>query len=237
MSLPAEAEKLLAAAPEDYVEERKRVARELRDAGRGTDADAVAALRKPSAVVLAVNRAARDRPKSARGAADAAGRLARAQLSGDAGAFRREAEALERSLDELADVAVAQLSREKPANDAMRRRVADLLRSAVGDESAREALAGGTLVEEGGASGFDAFASVSVTAKPTRRSTRERAQPRDTAAEERREQARALKKDLAQAKDALRAAERAVRTATSERDRAAKAVEAAERKLEQLERG
>ncbi|MEP7225312.1 MAG: hypothetical protein ABI783_10180, partial [Actinomycetota bacterium] len=62
--LSQEAEKLLASAPNDFVDARKRLARELRDADRSYEAATVAALRKPTTVVFAVNRAARDRPKA-----------------------------------------------------------------------------------------------------------------------------------------------------------------------------
>ena len=88
-ALPPEADKLLAASPDEFVERRKALVRELRDAGRREEAEAVAGLRKPSAVVLAVNRAARDRPKAAASAAEAAERVAAAQVEGDAEAFER----------------------------------------------------------------------------------------------------------------------------------------------------
>ena len=66
VELVPEAERLLAAAPDRFVAERKALAKKLRDEGRGEEAAAVEALRKPSAVVLAVNRSARDRPKAGR---------------------------------------------------------------------------------------------------------------------------------------------------------------------------
>jgi ketosteroid isomerase-like protein len=74
-TLPPEGERLLAVAPENFVAERNRVARELKDAGRAEDAQAVAALKKPPAVVLAVNRAARDRSAATRDAVKAAERV------------------------------------------------------------------------------------------------------------------------------------------------------------------
>ena len=81
----------------------------------------------------------------------------------------------------------------------MRRRVADLLRSAVADDGTRQALARGALVEEGGASGFDAFAGLSVPARKRSRTAKRRAPTRDTAADERRERERALQDELAAA--------------------------------------
>ena len=138
--------------------------RELRQAGRDEDARALAGLRKPTAVVLAVNRAARDRPQAARDAARAAEELAKSQLSGEAEKYARARKDLESALALLAEVAVARLSREKPATEAMRRRVADLLRSATADTDAREALEQGVLQEEGDAAGFSAFAGMTAPA-------------------------------------------------------------------------
>ena len=68
--LQPESERLLAAPPDRFVAERKQLAKQLRDNGRADEAKAVEALRKPSAVVLAVNRSARDRPKAAQDAAE-----------------------------------------------------------------------------------------------------------------------------------------------------------------------
>ena len=86
--LPTDVERLLAVTPEEFVEERARIARNLRDKGRADEARAVAETKKPPLVVLAVNRAARDRPQAARDAAGAAERLGPAQLSGDAEEYR-----------------------------------------------------------------------------------------------------------------------------------------------------
>ena len=236
MTLPAEAEKLLAVPPEDFVEERKRIARELKEAGRAEDADAVAGLRKPPAVVSAVNRAARDRSQSAKDAAEAASRLARAQLSGDADAYGKATKDLENALDALAEVALARLSRDKPATESMRRRTVALLRSAVADEASRDALLRGVLVEEGGPSGFDAFAGLEVPPAPRdKRAGKAAPAKRDRAAEERRARKKQLEEELAEAQEALRTAERVLREATTGRDRAARAVESLEGKLRRLD--
>jgi hypothetical protein len=78
---PEEVAELLSVAPGNFVDERLRVARALRDAGR-RDAEKVAALRKPTAVVLAVNRAARERPDFTGEAVAAAGRVRKTQPGG-----------------------------------------------------------------------------------------------------------------------------------------------------------
>jgi hypothetical protein len=228
-----EAKQLLGAAPEEFVAERDRIARELRQAGRADDARAIADLRKPSAVVLAVNRAARDRPQAARDAARAAAEVAKTQLSGDAEKYRNAQKDLETALALLAEVAVAQLSRKKPATEAMRRRVADLLRSATADGEARKLLEGGLLQEEGGAAGFSAFAG--MTASPAkRRGAGGRTKEADRREKARRERETRLEEELERVEDALETAERSLAAARRERDKAARAVTAAQERLERL---
>jgi hypothetical protein len=228
-TLPPEGERLLAFAPEDFVAERNRVARELKDAGRAEDAQAVVALKKPSAVVLAVNRAARDRSAAARDAVEAAERVRKTQLAGKPDQFESATADLERALGLLADVAVAMLSRGKKASDAMRRRVNDLLRAALAGEESREALARGMLVEELEASGFSSLEGVAV---PQRRAGRA---PKTSSSDERRRaREQQLRDELASAEDALRDAERTLADAARERDRTARAVDAARSKLDKL---
>lgn len=238
--LPREAERLLAVAPDEFVAERSRMARELREAGRRDEAAEVAALRKPPAVVLAVNRAARDRPQVARDAAAAATKVLETQLSGDSEAYREATKALERALDLLADVALAHVPpRGKAASDAASRRVRDLLRAAVSDEDGRDALARGILTEEREAPGFAALAGA-TPARVSRRASRRGKTEADRAAAERREREqrrtreKELRADLARAREAIREAERSLKRATEERDRAEKEVAAIREQLDRL---
>ena len=144
--LPAEAERLLSVAPDDFVAERKRLVGELRAAGRAEEAAVVASLRKPPPVVLAVNRAVRARPKIAKAAATAAGRVKKAQLNGDLGAYQSALVELEESLALLLDVALAHVAPAgKEPSEAIRHRIRDLLRNAVADDEACEQLARGVL--------------------------------------------------------------------------------------------
>lgn len=228
-TLPPEGERLLAVSPEDFVAERNRVARDLKEAGRTEDAQVVAALKKPSAVVLAVNRAARDRSAAARGAVKAAERVRKTQLAGKPDQFDKAIADLERALGLLADVAVAMLSRGKTASEAMRRRVNDLLRAALAGEDSREALARGVLVEELEASGFSSFEGMAV---PERRGGRS---PKTRRSDERRRaRERELREQLARAEETLRIAERALADAVRERDRAARDRDTARSKLDRL---
>ena len=230
--LPKEAEALLAVSPGDFVEERKRIARSLRDAERKDDADAVAALRKPPPVVLAANRAARDRPQAARSAAKAAERVAETQLGSDPDGYRAALAELDESLDLLAQVALAQLSLGgKRPTDSVTRRLRDLLRNAVADESARAALSRGVLRDEPGTAGFGAFAGV---APPRAKSASATAARRKRDDEKRRERERLLRAELADAEKALDEAQRAEREATKARERAERDVESLRSRLERL---
>ncbi len=229
-----EAERLFAIAPERFVDERTALAKKLREDGRAEDAAAVEALRKPTAVVFAVNRAARDRPKPARAAAEAAQRVKATQLGGDPDEFQQALRDLDDALGLLADVAVAQLSPpgKKAANDAMRRRVRVLLRSAAADDDAREALARGALTEELDAPGFSPFAGMAATAaaKPKRPAKKgpTRAEQREA---EKQARAEALREELKEAEKELDAATKAARDAERARGRAEAKVESLRKKL------
>jgi hypothetical protein len=234
--LPPESEKLLAVSPEDFVAERKQLVGQLRDQGRPADADAVAGLRKPSAVVLAVNRAARDRPKAAEAAAMSAGKVEDAQAKGDLEAYRAAMGELDRALDLVGEVAVAHLGAGgKKATESMRRRAHDLIRRSVATEEGRAALRRGVLLEEQEAAGFVPIAGLASSAK--RRTSRQPAE-KDTRAEresaKRRERQRQLRGELTAAEEALEAAEKAVRAAERERKRAERAVASARAKLDRL---
>lgn len=232
--LPSEAEKLFAVAPDRFVAERNALAKKLRDEGRGDEAAAVAELRKPSAVVFAVNRAARDRPKAAKAAADAAVGVRKEQVGGDAVAFGKALAELDSSLDLLAEVAVAHLAPSgKTPSEAMRRRLRELLRSAVADDDAREALARGALADELEAPGFSPYAGMPV--KPKSRGRREEpAAPSRAEREEarRRERVEKLRAELRDAEEELRETTAAVRAAERARDRAETAVARLKKKLE-----
>jgi hypothetical protein len=222
--VPKDIEKLLAVAPEDFVEERKRLARKLRDEGRSDDARAAAETAKPSVVVLAVNRAARDRPQAAKDAARAAERLSRAQLSGKPDEYRELLGEMEQASALLAEVAVANLSRGKTATEAMRRRVADHIRGVLANEALRRLLVRGALRDEAEAPGFDAFAGLPRPKRSRQRATAK--PPRDE--ERQRRELEKLEDEIAAARAALDDAERRVGDATRERDKLAKTLEALE---------
>jgi hypothetical protein len=227
--LPEEARKLLAVEPAAFVAERKRLAKQLRGEGRAADAKAVEELRKPPATVLAVNRAARDRPKAAEGAARAAELLRKAQLRNDQAAFEKARSELQQALELLAEVAIAHVAPSgRKASDAMRRRVYDLLRSALADDASRKALVEGVLTEEVETTGFEAFAGMNFAPpKKQRGSTASR-----TSASKSRE--RELRRRLSAAKRRLADSERAAREAEVARAEAEREVAAVQADLDRL---
>ena len=233
-NVPQEAEKLFAVAPDGFVAERNALAKKLREEGRADDAAAVAELRKPSAVVFAVNRAARDRPKAAQAAAKAALGVREAQVGGDADAFTNALAELDNSLDLLAEVAVAHLAPAgtKPS-EAMRRRLRELLRSAVADDDSRETLARGALSGELEAPGFSPYAGVTVKPKGGKSEAAQAAPSRARRDEARRRTRRKeLRDELRRAERTLREASAAARAAEQARTRAEKVVDSLRKRLE-----
>ena len=235
--LPKAAEALLSVPPDDFVRERQALAKALRTDGRKEDADAVAALRKPPPVVLAANRAARDRPEAAKRAARAAAQVAKAQLGADPDAYRDALTELAGSVDLLAEVALAHLAKGgKPPTEAVSRRLHDLLRNAVADETARDELARGVLREETETAGFGAFAGVTPASRPRTRK-RETAPPdarRQREDEKRAERERVLRAELRSAEKSLDDARRAEREAERARTTAERKVESLRVRLERL---
>ncbi len=232
--LPQEAEKLLAVEPNQFVAERDRIVRALRSEDRRDEADVVASLRKPSVVVFAVNRAARDRPKAAAGAAEAARKVRKTQVSGDSASFRKATAELETALELLAEVAVAHVApRGKGSSDAMRRRVRDLLRTAVADDDAREALVRGALTEELETVGFSSYAGMA----PAPKQRKEPSGPSHADAQKAKllERKRMLREELAQAEERLENAERAARDAARELKAAERATATVRAKLERAD--
>jgi hypothetical protein len=233
--LPPESEKLLAVSADVFVEERERLVKQLRDEGKSEEADSVAALRKPSAVVLAVNRAARDRPKAAQAAVKAAEKVEKAQGGGDLDRFRAAMSELDEALDLLSEVAVARVTPSgKQATDAMRRRVHDLLRRAVATKETRAGLARGTLLEEQEAAGFGALPAPSSKPRKQEKATSAKDARAEREAAKRRDRERTLRAELADAEAVLEEAEKAVRAAERQREKAERAVDSARTKLDRL---
>jgi hypothetical protein len=151
-----EADRLYGLALEDFVAERDALAKALRADGRRADADAVKALRKPPAVVWAVNQVMRTQRGAARSLIKAADRAAKSP--GDRDALRAHGE----SLDELARAAAGLLSGKGRAlsEDAVLR-VRGALHGASVDRELRDEFIAGRLTAEPSPAGFGA-----ITATP-----------------------------------------------------------------------
>ena len=208
-------EQLYAAEPDEFVAERKRLERLLRDEGRAEEAAELAKLRKPALPVYAANRLARERADDVAKLVAAGERLASGHRSGDA----EELRGAQRELTE----SVATLVRGAQLSCAMEQRLATLLRAAATDPDSAKLLRRGVLSEEVEPTAFDALAGVKV-AKSKRPAPATRREPSAAETQKRRKRIDELERQLSEAKAVLRDAERQVAAAEKKRDRSARRV-------------
>jgi hypothetical protein len=237
---PGNADRLYAVPLEDFVAERKRLAKELRDGGDRAAAAEVAKLPKPTPPAWALNQLAREEPEAVAAWLDAAEALRDA--SANPGAGLREAMSAHRDATRQLLASVRDRARPggRPLSDPMLDRVRDLLQAATADAEQAEALRRGTITEAGDEAGTEP--AVPADEPPEReRAPRRAAKPRTA---DRAEERRAAKEREAERKAnerAERAAEleRLVSTAEAEvarlRDEAAERERTAEAAGERLE--
>lgn len=208
----------------EFVSARNALAKELRGAGEREQADAVAALEKPSALAWAINQLRRAEPEAVERLLAVADELRKAQASSKADRVRElteEQQGLVRGLVRAAaqlDVSAATLDK-----------VGAALVNASIDPESREALEQGRLVREPEPVGFGAFAGTPVKAP--------KGQAKADRAKERRKEAEAEKArraEIAEARQDLEAAERAVRQAEKGLDAAKRDAEDARKRLDKL---
>ena len=160
-----EVDRLYGLPLEDFVPERDALAKALRAQGRRAEADEVKALRKPPAVVWAVNQLMRTQRKPARALIAAADRAAK--HPGDRDALRAHHEAL----DELTAAGAGLLSgRGRGLSEDALLRVRSALHAASLDREARDDFVAGRLSEEPAPAGFAAITGMPTPtqkAKPT----------------------------------------------------------------------
>jgi hypothetical protein len=218
---------------EEFVRARNGLAARLRKAGKTDAAAEIAALRKPSAPLWAINQLARTDPGAVARLLDATDALRSAQLGRDRGGDPGARAAAQRgALDRLVDRAASLLypdGSDVPADT--RARLSASLLGAAADRGLREDLHRGRLDRELKAPGFEVFAgarpvtpaaTTPAPARPPRRDAR-----RQREAEARAEAAvRAARKE-ARALEAK--ADRLARAAAEKERAAASAKEAAER--------
>jgi hypothetical protein len=208
------ADRLYALPLEEFTQARNDAATELREAGRGDEADQIKALRKPTAAAGAVNRLVREHRDQVEEYLVAAGALRDAQFAGKgdvAAATKHERETLERLL-RLASGEVRQT-----------------LQAAAVDDAAAEELRRGRLARELEPRGF---ATLLTHARPAPAKPKP-AQPKpdDRAA---RAKLRQAKEALTAARSEERRARRQLEEAQRDLARAESAVEEAQRELESL---
>jgi hypothetical protein len=224
--------------PDEFVAERKRLARELKDAGDPAAADAVAKTRKPTVAAWALNQLARKQRRDVDLLLDAGHRLRQAQEGvvggGDRASFEQaqktEREALRRLTQQASELLGA-------ASSQALSQIGSTLRTAAVSEEGRELLARGRFTTPLESEGFDVFGA--LPAPPERSKNSTSAADKRKAAEELK-QAKARVRELEQqVRDAEREAARlqsdwqkAERAAESARD----AVAQAEQELEEAQR-
>jgi hypothetical protein len=228
-------EELYSARPEEFVETRKRLARQLREGGERAAAQKVQEARKPSVAAWAVNRLVRDFPKEIRNLEKAGVALRKTQVRiiqvGDPGDMQAQLAEARDLVARLTRAARQLLRDEGGASDTTLARVSETLMASLADESRAEQLVQGRLVKEMEPSGFGL--PTGVTPGPRTRTTKATGERRKVAkAEERLERAR---RELAEKQRDLQAAEAEERAAALEAEKARKAVGASARSVERAE--
>jgi hypothetical protein len=226
-------EELYGAAPEHFVAERKRLAKELKAEGRAEDAQELAKVRKPTLSAWALNRLTRDERRDVDLLLDSGHRLLQAQagvLRGDARegfeqAQRTEREAIARLVHEAEQLLVDRGG----ASATILEQIAASLHAAAVSEHGRELLAAGQFTEPLTLEGFDTVAGLAPP--PSKRP----AKPKPSRSTDELKRARA---ELSEAKKRLHTAERTANEAhrlaahaDAEVQAAAEAVRNAEQRL------
>jgi hypothetical protein len=275
--LEARIDELYASPPDGFTAARDALAKELKAAGDVDEAKRVKALRKPVVPAAAVNRLAHDDPDAIGEVLALGGRLRaeqrRAISGGDVDALREALDERRRLVRDLTKRAMAILRQQGSGTAAQEEEITATLEAAAADEDSGEAVragrlekplrpptgfgdGGGLRVLEGGRSKRKAAPAPEPSPKPRASSERERAATERARERERRDERRALEREItrtekaeraaaasvvrarerleridaerAEAKDALRSAESDLRGATLERKRAAAALERAD---------
>ena len=248
----AEAERLYALDPEEFVAARDAAVKALRGDGKRSEAAAVAKLRKPSVAAWVVNRLARDESDLLEALLDAGAKLREVQLAGAAAAELRVAITAEaKALDALMRPAGRIAERSGSGRETALARARDTLHAAALDPDLADEVRRGVVVREQQAIGFPLGAALPErparpAAKPAKdRATKAAREPepepvRDEVAEKRLQRAEAAaaaageKLDLAE--QGLERASGELEEARSELARARRFLKAAETRVEGAER-
>jgi len=160
---------LFAVPPDEFVSARSALAKELRDAGHAEEAKEVAALRRPTAAVWAVNQLARRSPSELEELLDASERVEKAQLRGAPGDELRQAMAEQRAALAKLERAAEQVMRGagiQPSAAALRTVQSTVQAAATGSREMRDDLRYGTMREALEPAGFETLLGAGVTRPP-----------------------------------------------------------------------
>ena len=203
MELEEALDALYDATPDDFVAERKRLAKELKSAGHADDAVQLAQVRKPTVAAWALNRLARDHRREVDLLLDSGHRMRTAQagvLRGEARETFEQAQRTEReTIGRLVRAAGQLLTERGGASSTVLEQIAASLHAAAVSEVGREVLAAGRFTQPLTLEGFDALAGLAPP--PSKRAPK----PKPSRSTEELKEARAA---LAEARKRLREAER-----------------------------
>lgn len=207
MTLDDALDELYGASLEDFVTERKRLAKKL----GGEEGKELAKARKPSVAAWVLNQLARRERRDVDLLLDAGHRLRRAQagvLRGEERASFEQARTKELdALKRLAKAAERMLRDTRgSASASTLAQVNEALRTAAVTEEGRELLARGRFTEPPQASGFDAFAGIEVP----KRARKRRPPEKSDAQREAEKELRALERELGAARARVQALEEQV---------------------------
>jgi len=223
--LERELDGLYARPAEEFTEARNELAKRLRAAGQGEEADEVKALRRPTAPAALVNRLTRESAKLVRELLAAGDALRTAHGKGG-DALRKAVDAERQAVEQL----VAEARRLDPeASDATLTRIGSTLRAAAGDPKTRPLLERGRLENDVEPHGFEALAGVTI-APPAEGKAPSKPKTDRRKLEEERAHVRELR-------DQAAAARRAASEAQREAERAERELAKAQQRLEKLEEG
>jgi hypothetical protein len=238
MDLDGALDELYAAAPEDFVAVRARLAKALKADGRGEDAAGLAKVRKPPLAAWALNQLARRNRRDVDLLLDSGNRLREAQAGVLGGAERdslaRAAAAQREAVERLTREAEGLLAERGSVSPGVVVQIADSLRAAAVSPEGRELLARGRFTGPLESEGFDLVGRLAAPApKPKKadrskelaraaeaaaavREAKQRLKEAEKAAREARTEAARLEGEAAKARRAAAQAEDAVEAATRE---------------------
>jgi hypothetical protein len=209
-------DELYAAAPEDFVAERARLAKALKAEGEAAEAQRLSELRKPVLAAWVLNRLVRDRCRDVDLLLHSGHRM---RLAKGREAFDDARRAEREAVDKLTTEAAKLLEARGSTSEAILGQVADSLRAAAISEEGRELLSSGRFTQPFQGDGFDVLSALAPST-PARRTNRP--DP---------DKQRKAKAALTEAKTELRLAEREAEAARSAAERAEAKVEAARRNV------